>query len=83
VLVCALLALCLDGASAGSHFQNLRVCLGRRLHRGPAPRRALGQPDDVLQADGGVKKKLLVEGSGWEQPEKDDKVFGTPHQGYR
>jgi hypothetical protein len=30
-----------------------------------------------VQKDGGVKKKFLVLGSGWEQPEKDDKVFGA------
>jgi hypothetical protein len=29
-----------------------------------------------MQKDGGVIKKLLVAGKGWELPQKDDKVFG-------
>lgn len=33
-----------------------------------------------LQKDGGVIKKLLVAGDGWELPQKDDKVFGTLSQ---
>jgi hypothetical protein len=30
-----------------------------------------------VQGDGGVIKKLLVAGEGWELPQKDDKVFGA------
>jgi hypothetical protein len=29
-----------------------------------------------VQGDGGVLKKLLVAGEGWELPQKDDKVYG-------
>lgn len=31
-----------------------------------------------MQNDGGVIKKLLVAGDGWELPQKDDKVVGMP-----
>ena len=30
----------------------------------------------VLQADGGVSKKIIKVGSGWETPEAGDQVFG-------
>ena len=30
----------------------------------------------MSQADGGVIKKILKAGSGWEKPEKGDQVFG-------
>ena len=29
-----------------------------------------------MQADGGVSKKILKAGSGWEKPEQGDQVFG-------
>ena len=30
----------------------------------------------ALQADGGVTKKILKAGNGWENPEQGDQVFG-------
>jgi len=30
----------------------------------------------ALQADGGVTKRILKAGNGWEKPEKGDQVFG-------
>ena len=31
----------------------------------------------MQQADGGVTKKILKAGSGWEKPEQGDQVFGA------
>jgi hypothetical protein len=35
-----------------------------------------------MQGDGGVLKKLLVAGEGWELPQKDDKVYGEIPQSF-
>ena len=39
----------------------------------------LPKPLASLQKDGGIIKKILVEGASWEKPEKDDKVEGERH----
>ena len=41
-----------------------------------ASKSRFNEPPGHLQKDGGVIKKLLVAGEGWELPQKDDKVIG-------
>jgi hypothetical protein len=47
------------------------------------PERADAISDHAFQEDGGLRKRILVPGEGWETPEKSDEVTGTVAMGHR
>jgi len=52
------------------------------VHPAPPSQPATPLPTNgTAQLDGGLKKKILVAGSGWEKPEKGDSVTGERARG--